>query len=261
MAFDEVKIKSILGVRISCVNLAKATDLICFWAYRNERKVIICRDSRGIVYCHDNPAFMRIHDKANLITPDGIPLVWILKLYGENSISRVCGPDLMQAVCERTQGTGIKHFFYGSSYDNVTKLAANLSRDYPKLAISGFIAPSFGDIANSDHEKHIKNINASGANIIWVGLGSPKQEYWVDTYRSLLHAPVLVTVGAAFDWGAGTVRRAPRFIQYSGMEWAFRLMLEPKRLWRRNLIDNPRFVYLILCNLVSRFERSRCKRQ
>jgi N-acetylglucosaminyldiphosphoundecaprenol N-acetyl-beta-D-mannosaminyltransferase len=172
-------------------------------------------------------------------------------------VERVYGPDVMLAACERGQALGHSHFFYGGVDGVAEQLAARLRARFPALRVAGSYAPPFRPLTDDEEREIAARINSSGADIVWVGLGTPKQDYWVARFRPLLEAPVLIAVGAAFDFHAGRVRQAPRWMQRSGLEWLFRLSQDPQRLWRRYLVGNPRFVYLVAQQLLRRSLRGR----
>ena len=188
----------------------------------------------------------QIHNQAGLVTPDGMPLVWLSRLNGFPWVERVYGPDLMLAVCERSLSKGYRHYFYGGLEGVPEKLAESLRRRFPKLQIVGVYSPPFRPLTKDEDECVIQKINQAKPDIVWVGLSTPKQEYWMHEHLHRITAPVMVGVGAAFDFHAGLKKQAPRWMQRSGLEWFFRLVTEPRRLWRRYLINNPWFLWLIL---------------
>src|SRR5690606_5511415 len=185
------------------------------------------------------------HNAAGLVTPDGTPMVWLLWASGHRAAERVYGPDLMLAVLEMSVMRGYRHFFYGSSETTLTRLETSLRARFPGLVIAGSHSPPFRPLTAREDDAVVEMINAARPDIVWVGLSTPKQERWMADHRDRLEAPVLVGVGAAFDLHAGIVRQAPRFVQRSGVEWLFRLAMEPRRLWRRYLRNNPAFVLCI----------------
>jgi N-acetylglucosaminyldiphosphoundecaprenol N-acetyl-beta-D-mannosaminyltransferase len=174
-----------------------------------------------------------------------MPLVWLLWQGGFRSADRVYGPDLMAALFNHCQQTGYRHFLYGATLETLALLEANLKPKFPALEIVGAHAPPFRPAGAKEDEAVIEMINASAADIIWVGLSTPKQELWMAHHRHRLSAPVLIGVGAAFDFHAGLVRQAPRWLQRSGLEWAFRTAMEPRRLAQRYLRNNPAFLALL----------------
>jgi N-acetylglucosaminyldiphosphoundecaprenol N-acetyl-beta-D-mannosaminyltransferase len=180
---------------------------------------------------------------SDLTVPDGQPLVWAMNALGHDLSSRVYGPDLMARYCERAALTGARMFLYGGRNQGaLVQLALNLRTRYPGLNIVGGYAPPFRPLTGEEEDFVLDEINRSQADVVWVGIGVPKQEKWMAAMRDRLRAPVLVGVGAAFDFHAGLVPQAPRWMQSMGLEWAYRLLQEPGRLWRRYLRYNPRFV-------------------
>jgi len=235
---------NVLGVRVSAVNLKSATGLI-EKAIEDGRKEYVCvRDAHGIVRCQKDPELRSIHNRAFLVTPDGMPLVWALKHAGHAESDRVYGPDLMLSVFEAGRSKGLRHFLYGATAKTLEQLQARLIAKFPEARIVGSYAPPFRDLSLQEETDIADRINRSSADIIWVGLSSPKQELWMARMRDRLDAAVLIGVGAAFDFHAGLKRQAPRVIQRSGFEWAFRLLCEPRRLWRRYALVVPTFISL-----------------
>jgi N-acetylglucosaminyldiphosphoundecaprenol N-acetyl-beta-D-mannosaminyltransferase len=177
-----------------------------------------------------------------------MPLVWALRLAG-HSAGRVYGPDLMRAMFEHGQERGHRHFLYGSRPETLSKLQFRLLDRYPDAKIVGAFSPPFRDLTPAEEHEITGAINASGADIVWVGLGTPRQEHWMAGMRERLDAPVLVGVGAAFDFIAGVTRQAPRWVQRSGFEWLYRLACEPRRLGRRYAVAVPSFLVLVALQL------------
>lgn len=246
----------VVDVRISALTFDQALETIAGWIARRERQYINVCTTHTVLECHDAPALAAIVNGAGMATPDGMPLVWMGRLRGHR-VERVYGPDVMLAACERGQALGHSHFFYGGVDGVAEQLAARLRARFPALRVAGSYAPPFRPLTDDEEREIAARINSSGADIVWVGLGTPKQDYWVARFRPLLEAPVLIAVGAAFDFHAGRVRQAPRWMQRSGLEWLFRLSQDPQRLWRRYLVGNPRFVYLVAQQLLRRSLRGR----
>ncbi|MBX5162505.1 MULTISPECIES: WecB/TagA/CpsF family glycosyltransferase [unclassified Rhizobium] len=235
---------NVLGVRVSAVNLKSATGFIQK-AVEDGRKEYVCvRDAHGIVRCQDDPELRSIHNRAFLVTPDGMPLVWALRHAGHAESDRVYGPDLMLSVFDAGSAKGLRHFLYGATAETLEQLQARLLAKYPQARIVGSYAPPFRKLSTREETDIADRLNRSGADVIWVGLSSPKQELWMARMRDRLEASMLIGVGAAFDFHAGLKRQAPRFIQRSGFEWAFRLLCEPRRLWRRYALVVPTFISL-----------------
>jgi N-acetylglucosaminyldiphosphoundecaprenol N-acetyl-beta-D-mannosaminyltransferase len=173
-----------------------------------------------------------------------MPLVWLGRLKGLD-VGRVYGPDLMLALCEQGLAEGWRHYFYGATDDVLADLAARLTGRFPSLQIAGAWAPPFRPLTPDEEVDVIARINGARADLVWVGIGTPKQDFWMAHFRSRLEAPVLIAVGAAFNFHAGHVPQAPRWMMAAGLEWLFRLAMEPRRLWRRYVIGIPRFIWLV----------------
>ncbi len=198
-----------------------------------------------VMSAHDDPSTREAVLGATLAVPDGQPLVWALKLLGQRRATRVYGPELMIRCCERSAAEGVPIYLYGGRSPEALKtLEARLSERFPGLLIAGGHSPPFRPLSLPEREAVARKINDSGAQIVWVGTGQPKQELWMHEMRPLLRAPLLVGVGAAFDFHAGLVSQAPAWMGRHGLEWLYRLSREPRRLWRRYASQNPRFVAL-----------------
>jgi N-acetylglucosaminyldiphosphoundecaprenol N-acetyl-beta-D-mannosaminyltransferase len=206
----------------------------------------------GVMESQRDEELRRIHNRAGMVTPDGMPLVWLSRLAGQGHVRRVYGPDLMLACCQRSPGIGHRHFFYGGAEGVPQRLIDRLQARFPGLAVAGGYSPPFGALSPEEDEAIVRRINGANADIVWVGLSTPKQEHWMSEHRERLSAPVLIGVGAAFDFNAGLKRQAPRWMQQSGTEWLFRLLTEPRRLWRRYLVNNPVFVWKVLVRFLTR---------
>ncbi len=236
----------VLGVHVSTLDLPTAVNEIARWIQDGERRYVCVRDAHGVMLAQDDEIFRRIQNESGLTTPDGMPMVWCGRWAGEKDMDRVYGPDLIRAVSERADQEGWKFFYYGGNEGVADELAAEIKRVAPGVHNVGTYCPPFRPLTPDERGAIIEQINHSDADIVWVGLSSPKQEYWMDDVRSELNASALIGIGAAYDMLTGHVRQAPRFIQRSGFEWLFRLLMEPKRLWRRYVLNLPRFVYLLL---------------
>jgi N-acetylglucosaminyldiphosphoundecaprenol N-acetyl-beta-D-mannosaminyltransferase len=239
----------ILGVGVSAINMDDALEVIDGWITAGVRHYVCITGVHGVMESQRDEALRRIHNSAGLVTPDGMPLVWLSRWRGWRGTTRVYGPDLMLALCERSLATGYRHFFYGGKDGVPERLAERLQKRYPGLAVAGIYSPSFKPIAALESDEVIARINDTKPDIVWVGLGTPKQEHWMAQHVGRLSASALVGVGAAFDFHAGLQRQAPRWMQRSGLEWLFRLANEPRRLWRRYLINNSLFVWLTLLQM------------
>jgi N-acetylglucosaminyldiphosphoundecaprenol N-acetyl-beta-D-mannosaminyltransferase len=237
---------NILGVRVSAINMAGALSIIDGWIAHRQRHYVCITGVHGIMESQRDEGLRRIHNEAGLVTPDGMPLVWLSRLHGHGHVERVYGPDLMLALCEHSLSKGYRHFFYGGGEGVPELLASDLRRRFPGLPVAGGYSPPFRPLSSAEDEQIVAAINEADPDIVWVGLSTPKQERWMTEHVGRLTAPVLIGVGAAFDFHSGLKRQAPRWMQRSGLEWLFRLATEPKRLWRRYFMNNPLFVLRVL---------------
>jgi N-acetylglucosaminyldiphosphoundecaprenol N-acetyl-beta-D-mannosaminyltransferase len=235
----------VLTVPVSAANIATAVEEIDRWIRERRRSYATLTGVHGIMESVRNERIHCAHNAAGLVLPDGMPLVWLLWRGGFACAERVYGPDLMLALFGRSEQTGYRHFLYGSTPPVIERLRANLQRRFPAAGIVGAHAPPFRPAGVAEDDSVIAEINADAPDIVWVGLSTPKQELWMASHRHRLTAPALIGVGAAFDFHAGLVRQAPRRMQRMGLEWAFRLAIEPRRLAGRYLRNNPAFLALL----------------
>ena len=238
-----------LGVGVSALTMAQTVGIIESWVAGADHHYVCVTGVHGVMESQDHPELRDIHNEAGLVTPDGMPLVWISRVKGYSHVERVYGPDLMLACCGASVPRGYRHFFYGGAPGVPERLATRLQERFPGLIVAGTWSPPFGESTPVEEQAAIDRINAANAYIVWVGLSTPKQERWMARHVARLSAPVLIGVGAAFDFHAGVKRQAPRVMQRAGLEWLFRFASEPRRLWRRYLQNNPRFVWSILLQL------------
>lgn len=242
----------VLGVPVSIVNMDAATHAILRWAQSGSPKTVFVRDVHGLMCAADDPALLKLHDEASLIVPDGAPLTWVGRFRGYGSkIGRTAGADLMEEICRESVCQHLKHYFFGGKPGVADKMAENLTTRYKELRIVGTFSPPIRDIdAKSpfgfEELREIEAIKRVKPDFIWVGLSSPKQEFWMMKAAPLFPHGVFVGVGAAFDFHSGAVARAPAFMRNNGLEWLHRLFSEPRRLWRRYLIIAPRFAVKVL---------------
>jgi len=234
---------NVLGVGVSAINMGIALDQLGRWIANQERQYVSVCTVHTIMECRRDDRLRRIVNAAGMTTPDGMPLVWLSRLAGQAHVARVYGPDLMLAEMEESVPRGHRHFFFGGGPGVAERLATAMRTRFPGVTIVGAFTPPMGTAEALCTEVIARTINAARPDIVWVGVSSPKQEFWMDCMRGSLAAPVLIGVGAAFDFHTGSVRQAPRWMQRSGLEWLFRLLQEPRRLWRRYLVDNPWFLY------------------
>jgi N-acetylglucosaminyldiphosphoundecaprenol N-acetyl-beta-D-mannosaminyltransferase len=233
----------VLGVPLALTDYEGTIDWIEAMVAARERGYVCVAAVHTVMACQEDPELLSAVLGSEITVPDGQPLVWAMNALGHELTNRVYGPDLMALACERAAATGTRMFLYGGrDEDALIQLATNLRERYPGLVIAGGYAPPFRPLTAEEEDALVAEIDRSRADVVWVGIGVPKQEKWMAAMRGRLEAPVLIGVGAAFDFHAGLVPQAPRWMQSVGMEWAYRLSQEPGRLWRRYLRYNPRFV-------------------
>jgi N-acetylglucosaminyldiphosphoundecaprenol N-acetyl-beta-D-mannosaminyltransferase len=233
----------VLGVPLALTDYEQTLDWIDHAVASGHRGYVCVAATHTVMATQDDPGLRAAVLAADFTVPDGQPLVWALKALGHDVSDRVYGPDLMEQACARAAQTGRRFYLYGGRNPGaLAQLARSLRLRYPGLRIVGGQAPPFRALTDAEEEAVAADIKRSGADVVWVGLGVPKQEKWMARMRHRVSAPVLIGVGAAFDFHAGLIPQAPGWMQRAGLEWLFRLAQEPRRLWRRYLRYNPRFV-------------------
>jgi N-acetylglucosaminyldiphosphoundecaprenol N-acetyl-beta-D-mannosaminyltransferase len=231
----------ILGVPIKALSVDDVIEAIDQWVTNGDQKYICTMDVHALTVIRADPDLRRIYGAAEMVTPDGMPLVWYLRHHGFPQAQRVCGPDLMPAVMNAFQGLGYRHYLYGASERTLQALMKELKNRFPGIKIVGAYSPPYRGLAPREAAQIDRMINDTAPDIVWVGLGAPKQDRWMAEHRATLNAPVLIGVGAAFDMVGGTIPRAPEIMQRAGLEWIFRIALEPRRLLGRYVVSNWRF--------------------
>lgn len=234
----------VLGVPIAPLTYGQVLEWI------GERRSHPARGAASLVFANVHvvteaaldPAFRSVLETADLILPDGMPLVWAGRMLGSPLRQRCYGPETMALVLARSELTGWTHFFYGSTPQVLEALTRTVAHRWPEAKVVGAMTAPFGPFDDRQEHANIDIINRTGADCVWVGLGCPRQELWMQRYRGSLHCTAVLGVGAAFDFLAGTKPQAPRWMQRSGLEWLFRLISEPRRLARRYLVRNPYFI-------------------
>lgn len=240
--------RHVLGMRVDATSYAETAETIAALAAEGAGGAVCVATVHMVMESFDDPEFRTMVNASDRVTPDGVPLVWALRWLGVPTAERVYGPSLLPWVCGLAQDRGIPVGFYGGTAAVCDAVVARISTRFPRLSIPFSLAPPFrpvaaiGDLDDADDARVVEEIRASGVRVLFVGLGCPKQERWIAAHRARLPC-VLVGVGAAFDFIAGSKRQAPPLLQRAGLEWLFRLVSEPRRLWRRYLVQNPRFVY------------------
>jgi N-acetylglucosaminyldiphosphoundecaprenol N-acetyl-beta-D-mannosaminyltransferase len=256
---------SVLGMHVDAVCYERAVRLIGGWC-REERPRYVCvANVHMVMEAQAAPELLQAINGADLVVPDGMPLVWVLRRRGYALPDRVYGPTLMLELCAWASRTGVPVGFIGATPDVLEQLAARLAARFPDLAVAFTHSPPFGARVPPADASTAAAVRTSGARLLFVGLGCPKQERWMAANAASLGA-VMVGVGAAFDFHAGTLRQAPAWMQRRGLEWLFRFAMEPRRLWRRYVYNNPRFAAQVLREefqrrrSASRFLRNACNR-
>jgi N-acetylglucosaminyldiphosphoundecaprenol N-acetyl-beta-D-mannosaminyltransferase len=233
----------VLGVPLALTDYEETLDWMDAAIAHGSRSYLCVAAVHTVMLCKEDAELREAVLNSDLTVPDGQPLVWAMNALGHDLPSRVYGPDLMEKACERAVDTGVRMYLYGGRNQGaLVQLALNLRQRFPGLQIVGGYSPPYRDLTDDESDAVAKEINRSRADIVWVGIGAPKQEKWMARMRDRLDAPVLVGVGAAFDFHAGLVAQAPAWMQRIGLEWLFRLGTEPRRLWRRYARYNPLFV-------------------
>lgn len=240
---------NILGVGVSALNMNAALQATEELLDSEGRGYVCVTGVHGIIEAQDDEHFRSILNNSHLTTPDGMPTVWCGRLSGFKSMSRVYGPDYMLALCERSVSKGYRHFLYGGKDGVADQLRDELTRRFPGLTIVGTYTPPFRPLNTTEQEELKRQLDAGNADILWCGLSTPKQERFLAANVDRLPVKLLVGVGAAFDLLSGNLREAPEWMKKSGLQWFYRLIKEPRRLWRRYLFNNPRFVALLFLQL------------
>ena len=233
----------ILGVNVAVTNMTDMVNLITKHVDELKGEFICLSNVHTTVMAYEKEEYRNIQNSAFIALPDGSPLAFVQRLRGYKEAEQVSGPDLMPALWSATENTEISHYFYGSSEETIRALRQNLLKKYPGMKIAGMEAPPFRPLTEEEDAEAVKRINESGASILWVGLGAPKQEEWMYRHKGKIHC-LMFGVGAGFDFHAGTVKRAPLWMRNHYLEWLYRLTQDPKRLWKRYVSTNGKFVFL-----------------
>ncbi len=233
---------NVLGTGVSALSLEQARDLVLAAQGRRQLGYVCCATAYNLNLARSDPALLTAYNHSYLTTPDGMPLVWLGRGHGHRGITRVYGPDLMLAVCDAGRAAGLTHYFYGGGPGVAEALREKLCARFPGLQVAGTFTPPFRPLTAEETTALRADIAMKKPDVLWVGISTPKQEKFMAGNWRTLDAGLLIGVGAAFDFHSGRVAQAPRWMQRSGLEWLFRLCVEPRRLWRRYLVNNPLFV-------------------
>lgn len=232
----------IVNTFIQAIEWPKALSQIYSWASRHKSRYVCFCNVHSVITARQNQDFKRALAKADMATPDGAPIAWMLRHLGFPGQQRINGPDFMWKYCEQAASRNESIFLYGSNQATLDILQHQLIKAFPGLKIAGAYSPPFRPLTDEEDNAAVDMINASGAGTVWVSLGCPKQEIWMASHRGRINA-VMLGVGAAFDYHAGTLKRAPVRMQNSGLEWVYRLCKDPRHLWKRYLVTNTLFVF------------------
>src|ERR1700722_4933364 len=248
----------VLGVKVSAINLDMAVDLADRWIAAQKPGYICVTGVHGVMEAQKDAEFLSILNHAFINTPDGMPMSWVGHLQGHSHMDRVFGPDFMAAMCRLSAERGYRHFLYGGEPGVAELLKEALQARFPGLRVVGTYTPPFRSLTAAEEDDVLTQVQASKPHILWVGLSTPKQERFMDHYIDRLKVPLLVGVGAAFDYHTGRIRDCPRWVKRAGLQWLHRLLQDPKRLWKRYLRNNPAFVWNIVLQALKlrKFPRS-----
>jgi N-acetylglucosaminyldiphosphoundecaprenol N-acetyl-beta-D-mannosaminyltransferase len=236
-------------MKVSSTSYVHASQAIREWAQQGASKYVCVASVNNVMEAYDSPEFQRIMNEADLVTPDGIPVVWGLRLLGHKDASRVYGPDLTPILLRMAAENSLPVGFYGGAPAVLKRLLEVVAERFPGLHVAYSFSPPFRPLTPEEDEQVTDAIDTAGVRILFIGLNTPKQDYWMAAHKGRVQA-VMVGVGAAFDFLAGTKRQAPRWMMPLGLEWLFRLATEPRRLWKRYLKHNPRYVVLLTLQLL-----------
>ena len=243
--------QSVLGTWIDALLWDEAIRQIAAWGSARESRYVCICNVHAVVTATRDPEFKRAVNGADMATSDGAPIAWALRKLGFPAQERINGPDLMWRYLREAERAGQTIFFYGSTEDTLIRLRSSISREFPGLKVAGMHSPPFRPLSRAEDDAEVDMINRSGANVVFVGLGCPKQEKWMAAHQGEIGA-VMVGVGAAFDYHSGMVRRAPLWWQRNGLEWLYRLVSEPRRLMKRYMVTNTLFILGISRQLIEK---------
>ncbi|MGP4957333.1 WecB/TagA/CpsF family glycosyltransferase [Pseudomonas helleri] len=232
---------SVIGAPIDALSWQQVLNRLSKWAALNESRYICICNAHSVVTARQDPKFLKIICDADMATPDGAPVAWLMRRLGITNQQRINGPDLMWRYCEEAASRDESIYLYGGMPQTLETLKLKLKTQFPNLKIAGAYSPPYRKLSIEEDIAVVEAINNSGAGTVWVSLGCPKQEQWMAEHRGSINA-VMIGVGAAFDYHAGTIKRAPQWMQLNSLEWLYRLCSEPRRLWKRYLVTNSLFI-------------------
>lgn len=251
---DRPPSKPVIGFPVTAIPLNSQLDVMVTWAKQRLSKVVCVANVHMLIEGNKNPGFASVLRDADLVAPDGMPLVWMLRMMGGIEQDRAAGLDILHGLCTLAAQNNVSVFFLGSHSMILEQMQTKLAQDYPELTIAGMEPLPFRPMTEAEDEAVIQKLNSSGAGIVFVSLGCPKQELWMTAHKNKVSA-VMVGLGGAFPVYAGILKRAPTYIRLSGMEWFYRLLQEPGRLWKRYASTIPLFLWLAVKQLLTNKER------
>ncbi|MCA6595934.1 MAG: WecB/TagA/CpsF family glycosyltransferase [Pseudanabaena sp. M046S1SP1A06QC] len=249
MLKDAIPSQNLIVTPVSILSFDEQINLMIKWANTNLSKMVCVANVHMLVEAWQNPNFADVLKDADLVTPDGMPLVWMMKILGHQQAQRVAGTDIFQSVCKHAESNQISIFLLGSKTDVLEKISQRLQTEFPNLQIAGSVSPPFRPLSKTVDMDIVQRVNTSGAKILFVALGCPKQELWMAQHRDKIQA-VMIGVGGVFPVYAGVLKETPKFMQVSGLEWLFRLSQEPRRLWKRYATTIPIFICLMIKQII-----------
>jgi N-acetylglucosaminyldiphosphoundecaprenol N-acetyl-beta-D-mannosaminyltransferase len=243
---NQIRKCDVLGISFDFISCDVAMDTIECWRADGECHYVAITNPHSVMMCYRDTEMRRATEMAGMTLPDGVGIVFAARLLGYPHNGRVTGPFLMLKLCDWGRKYGYRHYFYGGAQGVAEKLSENLKKKYPGLEVAGTCAPPFRPVTEQEDRNIVDMINSKKPDILWVGLGAPKQEIWMAAHLGRIHATAMIGVGAAFDFHSGNVKWSPAWIRKLGLEWVYRLAQDPKRMWRRNL-ESPLFLTMVLC--------------
>jgi N-acetylglucosaminyldiphosphoundecaprenol N-acetyl-beta-D-mannosaminyltransferase len=247
----------VLGMKVSAIDMARALDLAIRAIDRGDAGYMCFTGVHGVMEAQRNPELLPIFNRATIVAPDGMPLTWVGRLQGHRDMDRVFGPDFMIEMCRISVDRGYRNFLYGGKPGVAEILRTNLQRKFPGLQIAGTYTPPFRALNPDEVVELVAQVKQAKPHILWVGLSTPKQEQFMAQFAGKLAVPLMAGVGAAFDYHTGEIRDCSRWIKRAGLQWLHRLAQEPRRLWKRYLINNPAFLWQIALQLAGSRQRSK----
>jgi N-acetylglucosaminyldiphosphoundecaprenol N-acetyl-beta-D-mannosaminyltransferase len=239
----------VLGVDLSAVNMSRAIDLAESWIATGKSAYICMTGVHGVMEAQSNELLRAVLNRAFINAPDGMPMSWVGWLQGHRQMDRVYGPDFMANLCQLSVSKGYRHYLYGGQPGVAQSLKAALQKRFPGLQVVGTCTPPFRSLTRDEEAGLLADVWSAKPDILWVGLSTPKQECFMAEYVDRLRVPLLVGVGAAFDFHTGRIEEAPAWMKRAGLQWMHRLLQDPGRLWKRYLLNNPAFVWGITLQL------------